>query len=95
MLMYDQTLRKGFDDATCGTLVRATLAAYLPADEKLGSRTFDQLERSFSKIFFLLSFLLPIFVDNDLFGGFTHDIALSDYTVYYMEEDFLRDVKGN
>ena len=30
---YDQTLRKGFDDATCGELTRATLAAYLPSDE--------------------------------------------------------------
>jgi hypothetical protein len=57
MMMYDQTLRKGFDDKTCGELVRATLAAYLPADEKLGSRIFDRIERSFSKIFFLLSFL--------------------------------------
>jgi hypothetical protein len=34
MMMYDQTLRKGFDDATCGELVRATLAAYLPASGK-------------------------------------------------------------
>lgn len=57
MMMYDQTLRKGFDDRTCGELVRATLAAYLPADEKIGSKVFDRLERSFSKIFFLLSFL--------------------------------------
>lgn len=57
MVLYDQTLRKGFDDATCGELVRATLAAYLPADEKLGSRIFDLIERRFSRIFFLLSFL--------------------------------------
>jgi hypothetical protein len=57
MMMYDQTLRKGFDDKTCGELVRATLAAYMPADERLGSRLFDRIERRFSKIFFLLSFL--------------------------------------
>lgn len=57
MMMYDQTLRKGFDDKTCGELVRATLAAYMPADESIGSRMFDRIERSFSKIFFLLSFL--------------------------------------
>ena len=57
MVRYDQTLRKGYDDATCGELVRATLAAYLPSDEKLGSRMFDRIERRFSKIFFLLSFL--------------------------------------
>jgi hypothetical protein len=57
MVRYDQTLRKGFDDATCGELTRATLAAYLPSDEKLGSKIFDRIERRFSKIFFLLSFL--------------------------------------
>jgi hypothetical protein len=57
MVMYEQTLRKGYDDKTCGELLRATMAAYLPADEKLGSRIFDKLERSFSKIFFLLSFI--------------------------------------
>ncbi len=57
MVLYEQTLRKGFDDATCGELTRATLAAYLPSDRKLGSRIFDRIERRFSKIFFLLSFL--------------------------------------
>jgi hypothetical protein len=57
MVMYEQTLRKGYDDKTCGELLRATMAAYLPTDEKLGSRIFDKLERSFSKIFFLLSFI--------------------------------------
>ncbi len=57
MVLYEQTLRKGFDDATCGELTRATLAAYLPPDEKLGSRIFDRIERRFSKIFFLLAFL--------------------------------------
>jgi hypothetical protein len=57
MTLYDQTLRKGYDDATCGELTRATLAAYLPADQKFGSRLFDRIERRFSKIFFLLSFL--------------------------------------
>ena len=57
MVRYDQTLRKGFDDATCGELTRATLAAYLPADKSLGSRIFDRIERRFSKIFFLQAFL--------------------------------------
>ncbi|HVY89279.1 MAG TPA: oxygenase MpaB family protein, partial [Hyphomonadaceae bacterium] len=57
MMMYDQTLRKGFDDATCGELVRATMAAYLPSDQTFGSKVFDRIERSFSKIFFLLSFM--------------------------------------
>jgi hypothetical protein len=57
MVRYDQTLRKGFDDATCGELTRATLAAYLPPDQSLGSRIFDRIERRFSKIFFLQAFL--------------------------------------
>ena len=57
MVRYDQTLRKGFDDARCGELTRATLAAYLPSDQKLGSRIFDRIERRFSKIFFLQAFL--------------------------------------
>ena len=57
MILYEQTLRKGFDDTTCGELTRATLAAYLPADHTLASRFFDHVERRFSRIFFVLSFL--------------------------------------
>lgn len=57
MLLYDQTLRKGYDDKTCGELLRATMAAYLPENESLANRMFNGLERSFSKIFFLLSFM--------------------------------------
>ena len=57
MVRYDQTLRKGYDDATCGELTRATLSAYLPADQTFGSRLFDRIERRFSKIFFLQAFL--------------------------------------
>ena len=51
------TLRAGFDDATCGELVRATLNAYLPPDERPENRLFDQVERGFSKVFFLRNFL--------------------------------------
>ncbi len=57
MSAYRATLRRGFDDATCGVLLRATLAAYLPADKSLQSRVFDRFERRFSKVFFLRSFL--------------------------------------
>jgi mpaB/rubber oxygenase-like protein len=57
MMMYDQTLRKGYDDATCGELVRATMAAYLPSDQKFGSKVFDKIERSFSKVFYLITFM--------------------------------------
>ncbi|ADG11808.1 DUF2236 domain-containing protein [Caulobacter segnis] len=51
------TLRAGFDDATCGELVRATLSAYLPPDERPENRLFDQVERGFSKVFFLRNFM--------------------------------------
>ncbi|PHY18412.1 oxygenase MpaB family protein [Caulobacter sp. BP25] len=51
------TLRAGFDDATCGELVRATLNAYLLPDERPENRLFDRVERGFSKVFFLRNFM--------------------------------------
>ncbi|TMR88312.1 oxygenase MpaB family protein [Nonomuraea basaltis] len=56
------TLRKAYDDATCGALVRATMAAYLEPDTSFTSRIRDRFERSFSKAFFIRSFLAA---DND------------------------------
>lgn len=53
----NSTLRNGFDDATCGALVRATLAAYLPANRSFSSRLHDAFERRFAKTFFLKHFL--------------------------------------
>ncbi|WP_199554956.1 oxygenase MpaB family protein [Sandaracinobacteroides hominis] len=55
------TLRAGFDDRTCGALVRATLAADLWQGEGLGRRIFRRVEASFSKMFFLRNFM-----NNDL-----------------------------
>lgn len=57
MTMYSATLRDGYDDATCGELVRSTMAGYLPQDRSIKSQIFDQLERSFSKVFFTQVFL--------------------------------------
>ena len=57
MTARNQTLRKGFDDETCGALVRATLAAYLPPDRSWPNRLFDTVERGFAKVFFLRQFL--------------------------------------
>lgn len=51
------TLRAGFDDSTCGALIRATLSAYLPPDRKLGHRIFDALERRFARVVFINFFL--------------------------------------
>jgi hypothetical protein len=57
MTARNTTLREGFDDATCGSLIRATLAAYLPPDRSLTNRLHDQLERRFAKLVFLKHFL--------------------------------------
>jgi hypothetical protein len=51
------TLRKAYDDATCGELLRATMAAYLEPDDSARSRIRDRFERSFSKAFFIRIFL--------------------------------------
>lgn len=57
MSVYSGTLRDGYDDATCGALVRATMAGYFPADRRPTSRVFDVLERSFARVFFNRAFL--------------------------------------
>jgi len=51
------TLRKGFDDDTCGVLVRATMAAYLRPDRSVPNRVGELIERSFSTAFFVRAFL--------------------------------------
>ncbi len=51
------TLRKGFDDDTCGVLVRATMAAHLRPDRSLPNRIGEAVERSFSTAFFVKVFL--------------------------------------
>jgi len=57
MTARNSTLRQGFDDETCGTLIRATLAAYLPPDRSPANRLHDRIERRFAKAFFLRHFL--------------------------------------
>jgi hypothetical protein len=51
------TLRAGFDDRTCGSLVRATMAAQLWEGDGLGLRLFRRVEASFSRVFFLKNFM--------------------------------------
>ena len=51
------TLRKGFDDETCGELVRATMGAYLRPDHSLPNRIAESFERSFTTAFFIKVFL--------------------------------------
>ncbi len=57
MLTYAATLRDGYDDETCGSLVRSTMGAYLPTDKSLRSQIYNRFERSFSKVFFTRVFL--------------------------------------
>ncbi|MDX1693786.1 MAG: oxygenase MpaB family protein [Ketobacteraceae bacterium] len=57
MLTYASTLRDGYDDATCGELVRATMAAYRPKDHSLKSRIYNACEKSFATVFFQKAFL--------------------------------------
>jgi hypothetical protein len=51
------TLRAGFDDRTCGSLVRATMAAKLWEGDGLAIRLFRRVEISFSRVFFLKNFM--------------------------------------
>lgn len=57
MTARNSTLRQGFDDETCGALIRATLAAYLPPDRSAANRLHDRIERRFAKVFFLRHFM--------------------------------------
>ena len=50
------TLRAGFDDATCGALVRATMAADLSMGEDILGKLQSRMERSFAKVFFVKNF---------------------------------------
>lgn len=51
------TLRYEYDDAICGGLLRATMEAELSKDRSLPARLFRRLERSFSRVFFVNTFL--------------------------------------
>lgn len=49
-------LRDGYDDTTCGELVRATMAAYLRSGDTPFDRAADAVEKSYSKVFFVRTF---------------------------------------
>lgn len=57
MITYAGTLRDGYDEDTCGALVRSTIKAYRPKDRSLKSRIYNQVETSFSKVYFRRVFL--------------------------------------
>ena len=51
------TLRSGYDDNTCGELLRATMAADLRPDDSRGARVHEIFELAFAKLFFVKSFM--------------------------------------
>lgn len=57
MITYAGTLRDGYDEDTCGALVRSTMSAYRPKDKRWRSRIYNQMEKSFSKVYFQRVFL--------------------------------------
>lgn len=56
MLTRHVTLRPGYDDATCGELVRATMQAELSSDKSPIGLLKSAMERGISKLFFVKSF---------------------------------------
>lgn len=79
MAARNTTLRDGFDDETCGELIRGTLAAYLPPDHSLPNRLLDQMEKRFSRVFFLRTFLQG---DRRRAAEMGIDVELADYLTY-------------
>lgn len=51
------TLRSGYDDSTCGELLRATMAADLRPDNSRRARVHEVFELAFAKLFFVKSFM--------------------------------------
>ncbi|MCA8899900.1 MAG: DUF2236 domain-containing protein [Hyphomonas sp.] len=51
------SIREGFDDETCGALVRATLTAYLPPNQSVGNRIRNALERRLARLVLVKHFL--------------------------------------
>ena len=78
MTARNTTLREGFDDETWGTLIRATLSAYLPQDRSYTSQIHDQLERRFAKLIFVKHFLGG---DRELAGKIGIEIGTDDVVV--------------
>ncbi|HPF23111.1 MAG: oxygenase MpaB family protein [Hyphomonas sp.] len=51
------SIRSGFDDETCGALVRATLTAYLPPDKSIGNQLINAIERRLARLVLVQHFL--------------------------------------
>jgi hypothetical protein len=69
------TLRDGFDDATCGALVRATMAAELWPGDTPAQRLHRWMERGAAKMFFIKHFMAG---DRDRAAQFGVRLTLSN-----------------
>lgn len=74
MMTYAATLRAGFEDATCGALVRATMAADLSPDPSPLGWVEARMEQSFAKLFFVRNF-----VDGDRRAAAGMGVELTAY----------------
>jgi hypothetical protein len=72
------TLRAGFEDETCGALIRATMTAYLLPKKTLGHRIFDALERRFARTVFVKFFLQG---DNEMARKIGVPIGFREYAI--------------
>jgi len=68
LLTRHVTLRAGYDDATCGELVRATMRAKLSDDNSLTGRIKTGIERGISKMFFVNNFCQKDFARAEEIG---------------------------
>ncbi len=57
MLTRSGTLRQGYDDSTCGTLLRATMAADLRSNNGLKQKAYGFFEQRIAKLFFIKNFM--------------------------------------
>ena len=75
-LTRSATIRHGFDDATCGELIRQTMAADLRRNPSLWGAVENRLEQGFSKLFLLKNFCAG---DADKARSIGVELSLSDW----------------
>ncbi|MCG8672019.1 MAG: DUF2236 domain-containing protein [Pseudomonadales bacterium] len=87
MLTYSSTLRDGYDDATCGALVRSTMAGYRPKDKSLKSKIYNTCERSFARVFFQRAFLSESEPEKARTMGV--EASLMDYSLFALVQLYV------
>jgi len=82
MMMYQCTLRDGYDKNTLGDLVDSTMKAYLPPEHNFVSRVKNTFEKSFAKVFFNIAFLNGSMKKKAVIMGLKPDAI--DYIVFLL-----------